>query len=298
MASTHPHIVSMLERYDLTSTDSYEALREILQEIVLYGLSGTDFFNHALFYGGTSLRILYDLPRFSEDLDFSLLQKDDLFDLSRYEKAVVATLLSYGFEAQVQSKVKENSAVQSAFVKGDTIEYLIAINAPEDIIQRYNAGKLLKIKFEVDTNPPLNYEQEQKLHLNPAPFMIKTMMPSSLFAGKLHALLCRGWQNRPKGRDWYDMIWYVQKQYKVNLKHLATRLLQSCKALQDTDFILPDTIDEFTPEIVVNLLYFKIDTLDIDLAKDDVKRFIYDENELNIWSQDFFRAVIAKIEFE
>ena len=298
MANTHPHIVSMLERYDLTTTDPYEALREILQEIVLYALSNTDFFNHALFYGGTALRILYGLPRFSEDLDFSLLEKDDTFNLAKYEKVVVDTLKSYGFEAEVETKVKEQSAFQSAFIKGNTIQHLIAINAPQDIVERYNAGKLLKIKFEVDTQPPLNFQEEQKLHLYPAPFMVKTMVPSSLFAGKIHAVLCRGWKNRPKGRDWYDMVWYVQKQYSVDVKHLATRLTQSCKALEGTDIIIPNNIEDYTPKIFKELLYKRVETLDIELAKDDVKRFIYDENELNIWSKDFFRAIVEKVEFQ
>jgi len=298
MTNTHPHIMSMLERYDLTTTDSYEALREILQEIVLYALSSTNFFNHVVFYGGTALRILYGLPRFSEDLDFSLLEKDDTFNLAKYEKVVVDTLKLYGFETEVETKVKEQSAVQSAFIKGDTIQHLIAINAPQNIVERYNVGKLLKIKFEVDTQPPLNFQAEQKLHLYPAPFMVRTMVPSSLFAGKIHAVLCRGWKNRPKGRDWYDMVWYIQKCYRLDAKHLATRLIQSCKAIKGTDVIIPSSIEDYTPKTVKELLRRRVETLDVELAKDDVKRFIYNKNELSIWSKDFFRAVIEKIEFE
>jgi len=298
MADTHPHIAAMLQNYDLSKDDPYEALREILQEIVLYALSDAGFFNHALFYGGTALRILYALPRFSEDLDFSLLKPDPSFDLSKYEKAVVGTLKTYGFEAQIETKVKEQSAVQSAFIKGNTIKHLLAINAPEDIVKSFNAGKLLKIKFEVDTEPPLNFEEEQKLHLTPAPFMIRSMKPSSLFAGKLHAVLCRGWQNRPKGRDWYDMVWYVQNGYAVDLVHLATRLTQSCKALADTEVELPADIVLYTPELIASLLQKRVDTLDINLAKQDVRRFIYDEKELNIWSQDFFSSLIKMIKFK
>lgn len=298
MADTHPHIAAMLQNYDLSKDDPYEALREILQEIVLYALSDAGFFNHAVFYGGTALRILYGLPRFSEDLDFSLIKPDPSFDLSKYEKAVVSTLKTYGFEAQVETKVKEQNAVQSAFIKGNTIKHLLAINAPEDIVKSFNAGKLLKIKFEVDTEPPLYFEEEQKLHLTPAPFMIRSMKPSSLFAGKLHAVLCRGWQNRPKGRDWYDMVWYVQNKHEVNLTHLATRLIQSCKALQDAEVELPVETELYTPELIVNLLQKRVDTLDIELAKQDVRRFIYDEKELAIWSQDFFSSLIQMIKFK
>jgi predicted nucleotidyltransferase component of viral defense system len=297
MADIHPHITAMLQKYDLTKDDPYEALREIVQEIVLYALSDAGFFNHAVFYGGTALRILYGLPRFSEDLDFSLLKPDPTFDLSKYEKAVLDTLKLYGFEAQVETKIKDESAVQSAFVKTNTIKHLLAINAPEDIVQRFNAGKLLKIKFEVDTQPPINFEDEQKLHLTPAPFMVRSMKLSSLFAGKLHAVLCRGWKTRPKGRDWYDMVWYVQNGYEVNLTHLATRLTQSCKALAEAEIQLPKTIQEYTAQVIVDLLKIRIESLDIDLAKQDVRRFIYDEKELNIWSKDFFLAIIQMVKF-
>jgi hypothetical protein len=298
MADTHPHITAMLQKYDLTKDDTYEALREILQEIVLYALSDAGFFNHAVFYGGTALRILYGLPRFSEDLDFSLLKPDPSFDLSKYEKVVLDTLYIYGFEAQVETKIKNQSAVQSAFIKGNTIKHLLAINAPEDIVKSFNAGKILKIKFEVDTEPPINFEDEQRLHLTPAPFIVRSMRPSSLFAGKLHAVLCRGWKTRPKGRDWYDMIWYVQNGYQVNLTHLATRLLQSCKALEDAEIELPKTIELYTPELIASLLQKRFDTLDIELAKQDIHRFIYDEKELKIWSKDFFSSLIQMIKFQ
>lgn len=298
MAETHPHITAMLKKYDLSKDDPYEALREILQEIILYALSDAGFFTHAVFYGGTALRILYGLPRFSEDLDFSLLKPDPSFDLSKYEKAVLDTLYAYGFEAQVETKMKDQSAVQSAFIKANTIKHLLAINAPEDIVKSFNAGKLLKIKFEVDTEPPINFEEEQMLHLTPAPFMIKSMKPSSLFAGKLHAVLCRGWKNRPKGRDWYDMVWYVQNGHQVNLMHLGTRLIQSCKALEEVEMELPKALELYTPELIVELLQKRVDTLDIRLAKQDVHRFIYDEKELEIWSKYFFSAIIKMIKFQ
>ena len=298
MADTHPHITAMLQKYDLTKDDPYEALREILQEIVLYALSDAGFFNHAVFYGGTALRILYGLPRFSEDLDFSLLKPDPSFDLSKYEKAVLDTLYTYGFEAQVETKIKDQSAIQSAFIKGNTIKHLLAINAPEDIVKSFNAGKILKIKFEVDTEPPINFEDEQKLHLTPAPFMVRSMKPSSLFAGKLHAVLCRGWKTRPKGRDWYDMVWYVQNGYQVNLTHLATRLIQSCKALEEAEIELPNSLEQYNQNMVVSLLQQRVESLDIELAKKDVRRFIYDEKELEIWSKYFFSSLIQMIKFQ
>jgi len=290
MAKIHPHIEAMLNRYDLKKDDSFEVLREILQEIVLYALYDAGFFKYAVFYGGTALRILYKLPRYSEDLDFSLLKSDDNFDLSRYEKNILLHLNNYGFEASIETKIKEHSAVQSAFVKGSTVKYLIAINAPKDIISKYPSTKQLKIKFEVDTNPPLHFQEEEKLHLVPMPFQIRTMSISSLYAGKMHAVLCRGWQSRPKGRDWYDFVWYVKNRYALDMIHLEARLKQSCKAFDDE-------VGNISKEKVVELLNKRIEELDITMAKDDVSRFIYDQRELELWSKDFFRAIVSMMKF-
>lgn len=205
MANTHPALMKMLERYDLsTGSGSFDALREILQEIVLLGLYEGGFFKHAAFYGGTALRILHGLPRFSEDLDFSLLESNPDFDLSSYDKIVIETLRSFGFETAIEIKTKSvDTAVQSAFVKGNTIEHLIRIDAPKSVIGMFHRDQAVKIKLEVDTEPPLDFTTEEKLILIPRPFNIKSMTPSSLFAGKMHALLCRAWATRPKGRDWY-----------------------------------------------------------------------------------------------
>ena len=110
MPNAHPAIAKMLEKYDLSSADkTYEALREILQEIVLLGLSRAGFFEHALFYGGTALRILYGLDRFSEDLDFSLITPDANFDLSIYENTVIEALHSFGFEVTIQLKNSDST---------------------------------------------------------------------------------------------------------------------------------------------------------------------------------------------
>lgn len=299
MTGTHPHIVTMLERYDLTSIDPIEALREILQEMVLYALSKTDFFDNAAFYGGTALRILYGLPRYSEDLDFTLLKENTDFNLLNYEKVIINTLTTYGFETTIQQKNKSNkvSQVQSAFLKGNTLRHLIAISAPDDVIQSYHPGKTLKIKFEVDTVPPLNFNYEEKLHLSPSPFQIKTLVPSSLFAGKIHALLCRGWANRPKGRDWYDLVWYVTKGYTLDVTHLATRMMQKCAALENEDIELPKNIDEYSKEHIIEWLNFRIENLDIENTKNDVKRFIPNQSELDIWSSNFFKQVVRMMKF-
>ncbi|KIM06857.1 MAG: hypothetical protein KU38_11725 [Sulfurovum sp. FS08-3] len=291
----HPAIGKMLEKYDLSSADkTYEALREILQEIVLLGLHRGGFFDHAVFYGGTALRILYGLDRFSEDLDFSLLEPNESFDLELYEKSVVQTLQSFGFEVNIQLKNQEG-VIKSAFVKGNTAQHLLNIKAPDDVVTKYGQGRLVKIKLEVDTNPPLNFASEKKMQLLPAPFMIHSMRIPSLFAGKVHAILCRNWSSRPKGRDWYDLIWYISNGYKLDLVHLASRLEQSCSWLESEGIYFESEISQ---EQVLELLKKRIESLDIANAKRDVEPFISDRQVLDIWNREFFEMVIEQLEFE
>lgn len=291
----HPAIGKMLEKYDLSTADKiYEALREILQEMVLLGLYRTGFFNYAVFYGGTALRILYGLDRFSEDLDFSLLEPNENFDLGIYEKTVVETLQSFGFEVNIQLKNQEG-VIKSAFLKGNTAQHLLNIKAPDDVIQKYGQGRLVKIKLEVDTQPPLSFQSEKKTQLLPAPFMIHSMTIPSLFAGKIHAILCRNWSSRPKGRDWYDLIWYISNGYKLDLTHLRARLGQSCD-WQEKEGIKFE--EEITQDLVLELLKNRIASLDIKSAKRDVEPFIFDRQVLDIWSREFFLLLVKKLRFE
>ncbi len=295
MPNAHPAIAKMLEKYDLSSADkTYEALREILQEIVLLGLSRAGFFDHALFYGGTALRILYGLDRFSEDLDFSLIAPDENFDLSVYEDTVIEALHSFGFEVTIQIK-NNDSTIKSAFLKGNTSQHLLNIEAPEDIVKTFGQGRLVKIKFEVDTQPPLDFESEKKTLLVPSPFTINTMTLPSLFAGKMHAILCRNWSTRPKGRDWYDLIWYISHGYALDIKHLNARLQQNCAWQEDQGIMIPEEIDE---NYILGLLKVRIDDLDITAAKRDIEVFISDKKILELWSRDFFMEIVQQIKFK
>lgn len=295
MPNTHPAIVKMLEKYDLSTADkTYEALREILQEIVLLGLARAGFFDYALFYGGTALRILYGLDRFSEDLDFSLLAPDENFDLSVYEDTVIEALRSFGFEVTIQLK-NSDSTIKSAFLKGNTSQHLLNIEAPADIIKTFGQGRLVKIKFEVDTQPPLDFESEKKTLLVPSPFTVHTMTLPSLFAGKMHAILCRNWTSRPKGRDWYDLVWYISHGYELDIKHLNARLQQNCVWQENQGMTIPAGLDE---NYILELLRVRIDDLDIAAAKRDVEVFISDKRVLDIWSRDFYMDIIQQIKFK
>ncbi len=294
MPNIHPAIAKMLEKYDLSTADkTYEALREILQEIVLLGLSRAGFFDHALFYGGTALRILHGLDRFSEDLDFSLTAPDETFDLSKYEDTVIEALHAFGFEVTIQMK-NSDSNIKSAFLKGNTSQHLFNIEAPDDIVKTFGQGRLVKIKFEVDTQPPLDYQSEKKTLLVPSPFTINTMTLPSLFAGKMHAILCRNWSTRPKGRDWYDLVWYIAQGVSLDLKHLNARLHQNCSWVEKQEIELKREIDK---AYLLELLTKRIEHLDISMAKRDVEVFIADTSVLDIWSRGFFKDIIEQIKF-
>lgn len=290
----NPALAKMLEKYDLSSKEgSYDALREVLQEIVLLGLYEAGFFEQAAFYGGTALRILHKLPRFSEDLDFSLLAPNPDFDLIPYQESIVSTLNTFGFDAAIEIKGKNNnSAIASAFVKGNTIKNLINIQSPSAVVQTFPREQLVKIKLEVDVNPPLNFETETVFKLTPRPFAINAFTLPSLFAGKMHAILCRAWGNRgnrPKGRDWYDLIWYLGQEIELDLEHLDARLKQSCKYLESEGVTISEVLSE---EKIKELFALRIETLDVVKAKDDVQAFIKDTKELALWSRDFFRTII------
>lgn len=202
----HNAIDVMLKKYHcLTETDYINALKEIFQEIALLGLWRSKFFEYAAFYGGTSLRILFGLDRFSEDIDFTLLHKNKNFDLEKYNQAIKTEINSFGFEVEVSKKIKtKQSNIQSAFIKANMIRQLLEIEISPEISKYIHARNSMIIKMEVDTDPPGFFSTESKKLLLPIPFSVLTLKREDLFAGKIHALLCRQWQIRIKGRDWYD----------------------------------------------------------------------------------------------
>jgi len=263
------------------------ALREIMQEITLAGLSRTDFFEKAAFYGGTALRIFYGLDRYSEDLDFSLLKPDSDFSIEPYFKAVEDEFISLGLTVRIEEKKKtKQTTINSAFLKAETIWKEIVL---EDIIVAtgVRSNKTIKIKLEVDRQPPLNFETEEKLLLRPFSFYVKCFTPSSLFSGKMHALLFRKWKTRVKGRDWYDFEWYVKKGIPLDVHHFLTRA-------KDTNDWQGDNISE---QEIIKLLEKKIDSVSFSGIKEDVSRFIKNDDVLNLWSSEYFKNLIEKIKF-
>ncbi|MCE2435102.1 MAG: nucleotidyl transferase AbiEii/AbiGii toxin family protein [Candidatus Latescibacteria bacterium] len=282
----HEAIRQMLEKYDCRRLEDYvQALREILQEIALLGLWRSKFFERAAFYGGTSLRILHGLDRFSEDMDFSLLSSKKKFNLGRYGDALQREMRAYGFDVWTETKSKRTtSAIQSAFLKANTLKQLLIIEAGEEIVRELPRGQQVKIKVEVDTDPPGGFETEIAYLLQPIPFSVRVYTLPDLFAGKMHALLCRKWKQRVKGRDWYDLIWYVTHHPTLHLSHLEQRLRQS----GDRDVI--------TPQVFRKDLHDAIDALDVDQAKRDIEPFVKNPETLDVWSHTFFHTLVNRIQ--
>ena len=224
------HIVEQMLSQHRSGTlgDKKNSIKEVVQEIILCGLSRADFFQKAAFYGGTALRIFHGLDRFSEDLDFSLKAPDADFQLKEYLPALEKELGAYGFRFKAEAKEKTNdSDVQSAFVKGNTREHILICYADENLAGAVAGSELIKVKFEVDTAPPPYAGFERRFRLLPIPYEINLYDMPSLFAGKLHAVICRAWKSRVKGRDLYDYVFYLAKGTPVNLKHLNARLMDS-----------------------------------------------------------------------
>lgn len=268
--------------------EAQSALREIMQEIALAGLYRSSFFEKAAFYGGTALRIFHKLDRFSEDLDFSLLQAEQDFSLKKYQDAIVNEFAALGMNVSIskKQKVKQNN-INSAFLKSETLWRELKL---ETIIPQIGLDiKVnIKIKIEVDTEPPLNFKIEEKLLLQPFAFYVRCFTLPDLFAGKMHALLFRKWGTNVKGRDWYDMEWYIKKGIKLDLSHFLTRA-------QDSGDWKEEKISE---KEFRELLSQKIDTVNMEFVKRDVIRFIKDPEQLDIWSSTYFHDLVSHLQIE
>ena len=270
---------NMLAPYMATTpVDKKNAAQEVIQEMVLCGLSRSGLFDHAAFYGGTALRIFYGLDRFSEDLDFSLTAPSKEFDISRYFPLLEKEMRSFGLNMSAGQKQKHvDSQIQSAFLKGDTQEHLLLF-FPDEQIQAA-VGEKIKIKFEIDINPAPFARFSQRYRLLPAPYQVRLYDEPSLFAGKIHAVLCRGWKNRIKGRDLYDYVFYLSRNIAVNLAHLRAKLMQ-------TGFLQDGA--EFEMAHLQNALFERFRAIDYENAKADVTPFLSNQSSLDLWSEDFF----------
>ncbi len=280
----------MLSKYECRGLNDYiNALREIVQDIALLGLWRSKFFEKAAFYGGTALRVLYGSDRFSEDMDFSLLKPLDNFDITNYTAFLEKETKGFGFDICVEKIDKAiHTPVQSAFLKADTRNQLLVIETGEEILKAIPRGQILKIKLEVDTDPPPGFETQTRYLLQPIPFSVRAFELPDLFAGKMHAILCRRWKNRAKGRDWYDLVWYAANHPELHLYHLEQRMRQNGDWKGDVSL---------TSEGVKNMLIHTIHGLDVEQTQKEVEPFVRNPYNLSIWSHEFFLDIVSRIRF-
>ena len=269
---------SLVETYSPKSAAERHAVQqEVMQLIALSGLARSGFFAKAAFYGGTCLHLFHGMERFSEDMDFSLLAPDRAFDFESYFPAIREEFAMAGKEVEIQLKRKANpTSVESAFLKESSEIFKIG----------FTTQKQLKVKIEVDIDPPPGFATENKLLMQPASRWIRVYAPGDLFAGKVSAALFRAWRTRTKGRDWYDMEWYIRRGVRCHIAHLVERTRQ----------VAPDT-DLSTPEGVKTALRKRIASIDFQEAANDVRPFLKDASCLDIWSADYFNALTDMMQF-
>jgi len=280
------NIKKMIDRYENTKIKEQTKIREILQQMALLGLERHGFFEKAAFYGGTALRILYGLDRFSEDLDFTLLTPDPSFDFAPFLEGMRKELYSFGFEMQVSQKTENiETRILSAFMKMNTIQLYLAIG-DEKISKSVNHNEKIQIKLEVDIDPPTSFRVENRLVLNPVTFYALTLHRSDLFAGKMHAILFRSWKGRVKGRDWYDLIWYIHNKVPLNLRYLEGCMRQAGTLKVE---------ESLNQDKLIEMLQTKIQKIDWESAKADMRPFLSEPKTLEIWSPQFFSDLIEHL---
>ncbi|MFA5447459.1 MAG: nucleotidyl transferase AbiEii/AbiGii toxin family protein [Sphaerochaeta sp.] len=277
-------IQEMLEAYEIKSSETaIHALKEVIQEIILNSLAQTDFFENAAFYGGTALRIFHGLDRFSEDMDFTLIESQSDFSMDPYLFRIERDLNSYGFTMSASMKEKKSrTAIQSAFLKGNTLEHLVHIFSMQRPVTGAPNNAVLTIKIEIDTSPPKGATYERLYRLLPTPFSALLYDLPSLFAGKVHALLCRKWATREKGRDFYDYVWYLQRHVTLNIAHLEERMRQT------NHWTAAETLSESSLHTLLRERFAQVDYQQI---QEDVIPFIQDPSKISLYSKEFFVSI-------
>lgn len=281
-------IEAMLSKYNIQNNeDRQNAIKEILQEITLAGLSRGGFFEKAAFYGGTCLRIFYGLDRFSEDLDFALINRDDTFDISKYFPYVKEEFSTYGINVDIDAKNKDISTdVQSAFIKTNTLILMMTFFPTDEDSKNFPDQQKIKIKFEIDTDNPSGGIIRTKFQMLPAPYELKIFDESTLFAGKIHAILCRNYANNVKGRDYYDYLFYIARGFSFNLKYLENKL-------RNTGFYKEN--EPLTLEKIKRMLKQKFELTNYTMAKNDVMPFIKNKRSIDIWCKELFESTLVSL---
>ena len=272
-------IQERLERYKYsTKQEEKNALREIAQEIALCGLARTNFFKHTSFIGGSCLRIVHGLRRFSEDLDFWTFESNPHFIWQPYLHAVQEEFKSHAFDMVIEDRAKADDRMKRAFLKRDSIGKILILSHARG----FSNEEKLTIKFEIDTNPPSGSQFETKNREFPSIFPITVLGRSSLFASKIAALFDR--EKEQKGRHWYDFVWYISHKWPLNFCLLGNCLGSSY------EIKLPQLQNELA-EIIKSINW--------ELLKKDIRPFISKEDQetLGLWSDQYFLGYVDELEY-
>lgn len=275
------------KRNPKNTEEAKQMLREIIQNIVLAGLSKSHFFDIASFYGGTALRIFYGLDRYSEDLGFTLNNKDESFRIDPYLVAVENEAKSFGLSIGTSIKKKTTETpIESAFAKTNTYNALLEFKAKRDLINHLHKGETTKVKLEVDCNPAYGFNKIIKWTDAIEFCPVAVLDEESLFSGKIHALLCRNYKNTVKGRDFYDFVFYTTKNIRPNMTYLRNKLIESRKL---------DESSTFSTDTLKHMLIERINSVDFEAAKKDARRFVMKNDDLDYFRKEFFLQLISKL---
>lgn len=276
----------MITKYNpKNNLERENAIKEIIQEIALAGLSRGGFFEKAAFYGGTCLRIFYGLDRFSEDLDFALVKKNEGFKFDDYFPRLKREFLSYGIDLNIELK-SNASLVQSAFLKGNSLMFMMTFFPKNEDAKHILSNQKIKIKFEIDMDNPEGGITEYKYRMFPSPYEIQVFDEATLFAGKIHAILCREYKNHVKGRDYYDYLFYIGKKVPFNMKYLENKLKNTGKIAMD-EILSLDRVKEFLRD--------RFEKVNYNQAIEDVSNFIVQKESLNLWKKEFFLSTLDSL---
>ncbi|MDO5331911.1 MAG: nucleotidyl transferase AbiEii/AbiGii toxin family protein [Bacillota bacterium] len=281
---------AMMAKYPMavSDTDAKNAVKQAIQEISLCGLGRSDFYQNAAFNGGTALRIFHGLTRFSEDLDFAIDSENIAsFSLGNYVNCINNELASLGIPAEFELD-SEEGFVKRGYIKGNCRDVLSSFGVEEHLYKKAPSNEILKVKLEADAVILTDAMYETKYLLQPYPTPVRLYDQGSLFAGKVAAVLSRGWKNRVKGRDLYDYLFYINNNFKINLAHLESRL-------KNNEYLkFEDKLDE---TLLKQLLQSKFQEIDYESAKADVSPFIPDRKTIDFWSAELFSSVTKDYTF-
>lgn len=274
MQTTIEEIISSYKPSTIEETKAI--IREIVQSIVLIGLGRSNFFKIASFYGGTALRIFYNLNRYSEDLDFTLNEVNDNFSITPYISKIQEVALSYGLNLEISTKIKTANIYQT----------FINLKINSKMIATLHKDENIKVKLEIDCHPAIGFKTENKWldMLEFAPIVV--LDEPSLFAGKLHAILCRNYKNTVKGRDYYDFLFYIKNKIKPNMNYLKNKLVESGKIKEDMDFNI---------DLLKVMLKQRFEITDFEQVKKDAMRFVFKNEDLSYYCKELFMQMVDKL---